>query len=104
MILRTSSFCHCFVTYSQSSHFGALNVKVQQQNGIMEDKIAELSLQREGLQELIGSLKEVKGASKVAEWYSNIETVRLVELRQRRQNKKLNQKVVCFSVLCSFYC
>ena len=55
--------------------------------------MAELSQQREGLQELISTLKDGRGASKVAEWHSKMDAVRLEELRQRRNNAKLHQQV-----------
>lgn len=59
-----------------------------------EDKVAELTLQQESLQELIGTLKDGRGAAKVAEWHSKMEAVRLEELRQRRNNTKLHQQVL----------
>ncbi|XP_070190390.1 centrosomal protein of 290 kDa-like [Littorina saxatilis] len=66
---------------------------VRKQREETEDKVAELSQQREGLQELIQTLKDGRGASKVAEWHSKMDSVRLEELRQRRNNVKLNQQI-----------
>jgi centrosomal protein CEP290 len=51
---------------------------VRKQREDTEDKVAELSLQKEGLQELMSTLKDGRGAHKVAEWHSKIEAVRCV--------------------------
>ena len=59
----------------------------------MEDRIAELQLQRQSLQELIATLKDGRGAAKVAEWHAKIDAIRLAELKQKRLNSKLNQQV-----------
>ncbi|KAK7503000.1 hypothetical protein BaRGS_00005626, partial [Batillaria attramentaria] len=67
--------------------------EVRKQRAETEDKVAELSLQREGLQELIGTLKDGHGATKVAEWHAKMEGLRLEELRQRRNNAKLHQQI-----------
>ncbi|PVD27873.1 hypothetical protein C0Q70_10448 [Pomacea canaliculata] len=58
-----------------------------------EDKVAELSLQQEGLQDLISTLKDGRGAVKVMEWHSKMDALRLEELRQRRNNTKLHQQI-----------
>lgn len=57
--------------------------------------MAELSLQQEGLQDLISTLKDGRGAVKVMEWHSKMDALRLEELRQRRNNTKLHQQVSC---------
>ncbi|XP_071113169.1 centrosomal protein of 290 kDa-like [Haliotis cracherodii] len=59
----------------------------------MRDKVAELKLQKESLQELISTLKDGRGAAKVLEWHSKIETVRLEELKQKRLNAKLHKQI-----------
>ncbi|KAH9503689.1 hypothetical protein Btru_067161 [Bulinus truncatus] len=59
----------------------------------MEDKLAALSLQQKSLQELIETLKDGRGAQKVAEWHAKIDGVRIDELKQRRNCAKLHQKV-----------
>ena len=70
-----------------------LCLQVRKQRVEAEDKVAELSLQQEGLQELISTLKDGRGAKKVAEWHSKMDSLRLEELRQRRNNAKLHQQV-----------
>lgn len=58
-----------------------------------EDKLAELNLKNNSLQELIATLKDGRGAAKVVEWHGKIEAVRLEELKQRRMNNKLQGQV-----------
>jgi centrosomal protein CEP290 len=51
----------------------------------VEDKLAELELQHAGLQELISTLQDNRGAQKVAEWHAKMEQVRLNDLRLKRE-------------------
>ncbi|KAJ8261931.1 hypothetical protein GJAV_G00160140 [Gymnothorax javanicus] len=50
-----------------------------------EEKAAELELRLNGLEELIASLKDGKGAQKVSEWHKKMEDLRLQELRRARE-------------------
>ncbi|XP_058500486.1 centrosomal protein of 290 kDa isoform X2 [Solea solea] len=50
-----------------------------------EGKAEELELRLCGLQELICTLKDVKGAQKVTEWHKKMEDCRLQELRKGRE-------------------
>ncbi len=59
----------------------------------MEDRLAELELQHKGLQDLILTLKDGKGAQKVAEWHNKMEQLRLEELRQKRQIERQRSQV-----------
>lgn len=59
----------------------------------MQDQLAEVALQNKGLQELIVTLKDGKGAQKVAEWHGKMETLRLEDVRLRRQMDKLKHQV-----------
>ncbi|GFO27236.1 centrosomal protein of 290 kda-like, partial [Plakobranchus ocellatus] len=59
----------------------------------MEDQVAALSLQQTSLQELLATLKDGRGAQKVAEWHAKIDGLRLDELKQRRNNSKLQQQI-----------
>lgn len=59
-----------------------------------ETRAAELDLQKHGLQELISTLKDGRGAAKVAEWHTKMEELRLVELRSNREALKLKEKVL----------
>ncbi|KAG1939138.1 centrosomal protein of 290 kDa [Pimephales promelas] len=50
-----------------------------------EGKAQELELKLKGLEELIATLKDAKGAQKVIEWHKKLEEVRLLEMRQSRE-------------------
>ncbi|XP_048015309.1 centrosomal protein of 290 kDa isoform X2 [Megalobrama amblycephala] len=50
-----------------------------------EGKAQELELKLKGLEELIATLKDAKGAQKVMEWHKKLEEVRLLEMRQNRE-------------------
>ncbi|XP_060891969.1 centrosomal protein of 290 kDa isoform X2 [Labrus mixtus] len=50
-----------------------------------EGKAEELELRLCGLEELISTLKDVKGAQKVIEWHKKMEDARLQELRKGRE-------------------
>ncbi|XP_046890019.1 centrosomal protein of 290 kDa isoform X2 [Hypomesus transpacificus] len=50
-----------------------------------EGKVQELEVKLRGLEELISTLKDVKGAQKVNEWHKKMEDVRLQELRRGRE-------------------
>ncbi|XP_055047695.2 centrosomal protein of 290 kDa isoform X3 [Misgurnus anguillicaudatus] len=50
-----------------------------------EGKAQELELKLKGLEELIATLKDAKGAQKVVEWHKKLEDIRLAEMRQSRE-------------------
>ena len=58
-----------------------------------EDKMAELKLQHEGLQELMATLKDVKGAAKVTEWHAKMGEIRLQDLKLNRAITRLQEEV-----------
>ncbi len=59
----------------------------------MEGKLAEVELQHTGLQDLIATLKDGKGAQKVAEWHSKMEQLRLEQLKHKRTIERLRDQV-----------
>ena len=59
----------------------------------MEDKLAEVELQREGLQELLATLKDGRGAEKVAKWQAKMETVALENVRHKREVERVKDQV-----------
>ena len=59
----------------------------------MEDKLAAMEIQQRGLQELLSTLKDGRGAQKVAEWHSKMEAVRLEDLRYKRDIERLKLQV-----------
>ena len=46
-----------------------------------EEQLLKLNEQHRGLEELISTLKDNKGAAKVAEWHAKITDIRLQELK-----------------------
>ncbi|KAM6937006.1 centrosomal protein of 290 kDa [Xenentodon cancila] len=59
--------------------------KAEEERRSAEGKAGELELKLRGLEELIATLKDVKGAQKVTEWHKKMEEARLQELRKGRE-------------------
>ncbi|XP_068560642.1 centrosomal protein of 290 kDa isoform X2 [Cebidichthys violaceus] len=59
--------------------------KAEEERRRAEGKAGELELRLRGLEELISTLKDVKGAQKVTEWHKKMEEARLQELRKGRE-------------------
>ncbi|XP_017293933.1 centrosomal protein of 290 kDa isoform X10 [Kryptolebias marmoratus] len=59
--------------------------KAEEERRRAEGKAEELELRFRGLEELITTLKDVKGAQKVTEWHKKMEAARLQELRKGRE-------------------
>jgi centrosomal protein CEP290 len=57
--------------------------------------MAEMTLQHKGLEELMATLKDGRGAAKVAEWHAKMEAVRLEDLRYKRTIERMQQQVRC---------
>ncbi|XP_069620487.1 centrosomal protein of 290 kDa isoform X1 [Ranitomeya imitator] len=62
---------------------------VQQQRKDTEIRALELELKLKGLEELISTLKDTRGAQKVTEWHQKMEELRLQDMKLTRE---LNQK------------
>ncbi|RMX41053.1 hypothetical protein pdam_00003250 [Pocillopora damicornis] len=58
-----------------------------------EDKLSELQLQHDGLQELMGTLKDGKGAAKVTEWHAKMGEIRLQDLKLNRAITRLQEEL-----------
>lgn len=58
-----------------------------------EDRLAELKLQHDGLQELMATLKDGKGAAKVTEWHAKMGELRLQDLKLNRAVTRLQEEV-----------
>ncbi|XP_072291649.1 centrosomal protein of 290 kDa [Eucyclogobius newberryi] len=83
----------------QQEKFAAALVEMQQERGKAaeerrraederrqaESRAQELELRMRGLEELIATLKDAKGAQKVTEWQRRMEDARLQELRRSRE-------------------
>ncbi|KAM9753914.1 centrosomal protein of 290 kDa isoform 8-T8 [Menidia menidia] len=59
--------------------------KAEEERRRAEGRAGELELKLQGLEELISTLKDVKGAQKVTEWHKRMEEARLQELRKGRE-------------------
>uniref|UniRef100_A0A4W4EUZ0 Centrosomal protein of 290kDa coiled-coil region domain-containing protein n=1 Tax=Electrophorus electricus TaxID=8005 RepID=A0A4W4EUZ0_ELEEL len=57
----------------------------QEERRTAEGRAQELELQLKGLEELMATLKDAKGAQKVSEWHKKLEETRLQELRKNRE-------------------
>lgn len=58
-----------------------------------EDRLAELKLQHDGLQEIMATLKDGKGAAKVTEWHAKMGELRLQDLKLNRAVTRLQEEV-----------
>ena len=58
-----------------------------------EEQLLKVEQQHRGLQELMSTLKDNKGAAKVAEWHAKITDIRLQELKGKREMERLREKV-----------
>ncbi|XP_051886600.1 centrosomal protein of 290 kDa isoform X2 [Pristis pectinata] len=65
----------------------------QEKRAAAEDKALELELKLKGLEELIRTLKDAKGAQKVTEWHSKMEELRLQDLRMNRCLSKQKEEI-----------
>uniref|UniRef100_A0AAQ5X7V3 Centrosomal protein of 290kDa coiled-coil region domain-containing protein n=1 Tax=Amphiprion ocellaris TaxID=80972 RepID=A0AAQ5X7V3_AMPOC len=59
--------------------------KAEEERRRVEGRAEELELKLRGMEELISTLKDVKGAQKVTEWHKKMEEARLQELRKGRE-------------------
>uniref|UniRef100_A0A8D2LRP2 Centrosomal protein 290 n=1 Tax=Varanus komodoensis TaxID=61221 RepID=A0A8D2LRP2_VARKO len=68
-----------------------------------ENRALELELKLKGLEELISTLKDTRGAQKVTEWHMKIEELRLQELRLNRELAKKEEKIKYLNNILSEY-
>ncbi|XP_015208274.2 centrosomal protein of 290 kDa isoform X1 [Lepisosteus oculatus] len=59
--------------------------RTEQEKRKTEEKALELEIKMKGLEELISTLKDVKGAQKVTEWHKKMEELRLQDLKRSRE-------------------
>ena len=76
-------------------------LQTNEERSKVEDKLAAVELQHNGLQDLIATLKDGKGAQKVAEWHNKMEQLRLEQLKHKRMLDRQREQV--FEVLSSHY-
>uniref|UniRef100_A0A2K5PZL2 Centrosomal protein 290 n=1 Tax=Cebus imitator TaxID=2715852 RepID=A0A2K5PZL2_CEBIM len=75
----------------------------QQEHRNMENKTLELELKLKGLEELISTLKDTKGAQKVINWHMKIEELRLQELKLNRELVKDKEEIKYLNNIISEY-
>uniref|UniRef100_A0A0D9QUX2 Centrosomal protein 290 n=1 Tax=Chlorocebus sabaeus TaxID=60711 RepID=A0A0D9QUX2_CHLSB len=75
----------------------------QQEHRNMENKTLEMELKLEGLEELISTLKDTKGAQKVINWHMKIEELRLQELKLNRELVKDKEEIKYLNNIISEY-
>ncbi|KAL7885493.1 hypothetical protein AOLI_G00057880 [Acnodon oligacanthus] len=65
----------------------------QEERRTAEGRAQELELRLIGLEELMATLKDAKGAQKVSEWHKKLEEARLQELRKNRELGALKEEI-----------
>ncbi|XP_042119236.2 centrosomal protein of 290 kDa isoform X3 [Peromyscus maniculatus bairdii] len=75
----------------------------QQEHRNMENKTLEMELKLKGLEELISTLKDARGAQKVMNWHVKIEELRLQELKLNRELVKGKEEIKYLNNIISEY-
>ncbi|XP_057342871.1 centrosomal protein of 290 kDa isoform X3 [Manis pentadactyla] len=75
----------------------------QQEHRNMENKAMEMELKLKGLEELISTLKDARGAQKVINWHMKIEELRLQELKLNRELVKDKEEIKYLNNIISEY-
>ncbi|XP_059101218.1 centrosomal protein of 290 kDa [Peromyscus eremicus] len=75
----------------------------QQEHRNMENKTMEMELKLKGLEELISTLKDARGAQKVMNWHVKIEELRLQELKLNRELVKGKEEIKYLNNIISEY-
>ncbi|XP_023572050.1 centrosomal protein of 290 kDa [Octodon degus] len=75
----------------------------QQEHRNMENRTLELELKLKGLEELISTLKDARGAQKVISWHTKIEDLRLQELKLNRELVKDKEEIKYLNNIISEY-
>ncbi|KAM5174676.1 centrosomal protein of 290 kDa [Callospermophilus lateralis] len=75
----------------------------EQERRNMENKALEMELKLQGLEELISTLKDARGAQKVINWHMKIEEHRLQELKLNRELVKDKEEIKYLNNIISEY-
>ncbi|KAM5253773.1 centrosomal protein of 290 kDa isoform 4-T7 [Hipposideros larvatus] len=75
----------------------------QQEHINMKNKTMEMELKLKGLEELISTLKDARGAQKVISWHMKIEELRLQELKLNRELVKDKEEIKYLNNIISEY-
>ncbi|XP_068132936.1 centrosomal protein of 290 kDa isoform X2 [Hyperolius riggenbachi] len=73
----------------------------QEERRRMETRAQELELKLKGLEDLIATLKDGRGAQKVTEWHKKMEEVRLQDLKLTRELNQKKEKIKYLSNMIS---
>lgn len=74
-----------------------------QEHRNMENKTMEMELKLKGLEELVSTLKDARGAQKVISWHMKIEELRLQELKLNRELVKDKEEIKYLNNIISEY-
>ncbi|KAM7178896.1 centrosomal protein of 290 kDa isoform 1-T1 [Macrochelys suwanniensis] len=77
--------------------------RAQEERRNIENRAMEMELKVKGLEELIGTLKDTRGAQKVIEWHMKMEELRLQELKLNRELVKQKEEVKYLNNIISEY-
>ncbi|XP_074654662.1 centrosomal protein of 290 kDa-like [Tubulanus polymorphus] len=93
-LVRQEKFAKSMVQLQEDKKLLTLELRqVHEQRTQVEDQLAEIQLKHQGLQDLMVTLKDGRGAQKVAEWHGKMEALRLEDLKQKRQNTNLAKQL-----------
>uniref|UniRef100_A0A8C3EZ41 Centrosomal protein 290 n=1 Tax=Chrysemys picta bellii TaxID=8478 RepID=A0A8C3EZ41_CHRPI len=77
--------------------------RAQEERRNIENRAMEMELKVKGLEELIGTLKDTRGAQKVIEWHMKMEELRLQELKLNRELVKQKEEMKYLNNIISEY-
>ncbi|XP_053112332.1 centrosomal protein of 290 kDa isoform X6 [Hemicordylus capensis] len=77
--------------------------RAQQERRNAENRALEVEMKLKGLEELIATLKDTRGAQKVIEWHMKIEELRLQELKLNRELAKQKEEIKYLNNILSEY-
>ncbi|XP_066489245.1 centrosomal protein of 290 kDa isoform X2 [Tiliqua scincoides] len=75
----------------------------QQERRDAENRALELEMKLKGLEELLATLKDTRGAQKVIEWHMKIEELRLQELKLNRELARQKEEIKYLNNILSEY-
>lgn len=88
-----------YVRVNKICFYNMIRKQAKEARRTAEDRAGELELKNKGLEELLATLRDVKGAQKVLEWHTRMEALRLEDLRLRRQNERATDETARLQAL-----
>uniref|UniRef100_A0A670YE84 Centrosomal protein 290 n=1 Tax=Pseudonaja textilis TaxID=8673 RepID=A0A670YE84_PSETE len=77
--------------------------KAQQERRNAENRAVEMEMKLKGIEELVATLKDARGAQKVIEWHVKIEELRLQQLKLNRELSRKNEEIKYLKNILSEY-